>query len=77
MLNVADQMVPMKEFSDNVQKNHKARADCIQIVDKSLLRIGKKHIINRLPTINRMIKFDWLNLIHSYKIKIKELFMTI
>ena len=61
----------------NFQQNFNARNDSIQLYDVSRLKVGKNLMINRLSTLNGQIKFDWLNLgLNSFKIKMKELFMT-
>ena len=61
----------------NFQQNFNARNDFIQLYDFSRLKVGKNLMINRLSTLNGQIKFDWLNLgLNSFKIKMKELFMT-
>ena len=61
----------------NFQQNFNARVDFIQIIDTSRLKIGKNIIMNRLSILSRLIKYDWLNLsLNSFKIKVKDLFMT-
>ena len=61
----------------NFQQNFNARNDNIQIYDVSRLKVGKNLMINRLSILNGQIKLDWLNLgLNSFKIKMKQLFMT-
>ena len=61
----------------NFQQNFNARVDFIQIFDTSRLKIGKNIIMNIMSILSRLIKFDWLNLsLNSFKIKMKQLFMT-
>ena len=49
----------------------------LHIVDKSITKVGKNLLVNRLTSINDTIKFDWQNLsLDSFKIKCKNIFLT-
>ena len=62
----------------NVQQNFNARNKMFQINDCSNLRPGKNIISNRLSVLNNMVNPDWLNLsLINFKLKVKELFLTI
>ena len=61
----------------NQQQNFNGRVQCVQIFDKSRIRVGRNILMNRLSIISDKINYDWLNLTRSsYKTKCKGLFLS-
>ena len=56
-----------------MQQNFNNRMNHVQLIGKSKIKVGKNILANRLPTINGLIEYDWLNLSRdSFKVKAKE-----
>ena len=54
----------------NHQQNFNDRNNHVQLTNKSLLKIGKNILINRMTCINEKIEYGWLNQsFESFKIK--------
>ena len=61
----------------NAQQNLNARMNCVQINDRSNLRIGKNIMANRLGILNNEINYNWLYLsLTSFKLKSKNLYLN-
>ena len=61
----------------NVQQNFNARCDTSHINDYSKLKVGKNILCNRLTSLNKLVKLDWLNLsLTAFKLKAKNIFLT-
>ena len=61
----------------NYQQNFNARMKMFHINDCSKLLVGRNIVSNRLNVLNNQIDLDWLNLsLNSFKLKVKELYLT-
>ena len=68
---IADKVIPLDV---NVQQSFNSRMQCVNMVVKSILKIGKNLIAFRLTLVNKEIKYDWLNISFvSYRLKIKKI----
>ena len=57
-------------------QNFNARNNKANFGDTSNHKIGKNLLTNRLPILNNLIKFEWLNLNkEKFKLQCKELFL--